>query len=178
MSKKISKIAVENEHDDVIVKELTIDQIVPNIIDNLLIAIIDGHHTLVLPSNVSGDIFAIWKKNKGGIFSKDVLRYSLNLEHGKYIHIKNHELNCIARIIADDEIDYFEPAKLIDGKIQDTHYMILKMLNNGQKLSGITKNISEKDIVLDEDETININTHNNTLDDETNYHTGSISLLD
>lgn len=178
MNKKISKVEIENDRNDIVVKDLNINQIIPNMIDNFLITIIDDHHTLVIPSNITGDIFAIWKKNRGGIFSFDVLQYSLNKSHGKYIQIKSNNLNCIARVITDDELNYFESKKIIDGKIKDMHYMILKNLENGQKLSETTQYIYESETTHIENETININVQTSTIDDDAGYHTNSISLLD
>lgn len=178
MSKKITKITVENDQNDIIVRDLKIDQIIPNTIDNFSVSIIDGHHTLIIPSNITGDIFAMWKKNRGGIFSKDVLRHALNKRHGKYIHINTDKLNCIARVISDDELDYFQSKKLVDGIIKDIHYMILKNIKNGQKLTEISKNINESEITQTEIETISMNVQTDIIDDDAGYHTGSISLIE
>ncbi len=167
-----------NEDTHITVKDLNIDQIVPNIIENFLITIIDGHQTLIIPSNASGLQFKEWMHRRGGIFSKDVLYHSLNKKIGKYVLIKGSDINCIARIIEDDEHELFESLRLIDGKIKDNLYMILRNLKDGDELTNTNKNIHEEIIEEQNEMLISINQRNDNKDEEEAEHlTTSVSLI-
>ena len=60
------------------IKDLSMDKIIPNVIDNFIVTIFEDHHTIVMPSHITGVQFKAWSHGRGGIFSKDVLRYALN----------------------------------------------------------------------------------------------------
>jgi hypothetical protein len=179
VSKK-NKIKIEIDEDiNFNIKDLKMEQIIPNVIDDYLITIYDDHHTIIMPPNITGIQFKIWSQGRGGVFSKDVLHHTLNKNNSKYILIKSKDLHCIARIISEDEKSLFESLKLIDGKLKDTSYMILRNLKNGDKLTNVNKYIEEKDIVNEEDMRISILdtqkiSHDEDLD---NYHVESISLF-
>ena len=159
------------------IRDLKIKDIIPNVIDNFLVTMIDGHHTIVLPSTITGLQLNAWLKQRGGVFSKDVLNYSLGQKYGQYIHIKGNELNCIARLITEDEEFSFSTMKLIDGKIKDISYMILRHLKEDDLLTNTQKNIIEKDFYVEVDPIILYTSKNNSNEDDTEYHTGSISLF-
>jgi hypothetical protein len=174
--------SVENTDEEVNykLKDLKMSQLIPNIIDNYLVTILDGHHTIIMPSNITGMQFKAWSQGKGGIFSKDVLKHALNKKTPKYILFKTNELNCIIRIIEEDEQEYFESLKLIDGKIKDKPYMILKNLRSGEKLSNTNRYIDEKDIIHEDDMQISISdTQKIPRDDESSddSYVKSISLF-
>jgi len=159
------------------IKDLNITDIVPNSIDNYIVYIDEeGHHSIHLPLNETGPQFKIWKNGRGGIFSKDVLDFCLNRFCGKYLHIKGQNINYIVRLITDDEEHLFKSLKLIDGKIKDIPYMILRSLGADDHLTSIKKSITDKDFIFDE-ETINIIPIKITINEDFEPHIGSISLF-
>jgi len=169
------KIQTGEEVSDVIT-DVTIDQITPNVIDNYIVTLFEGHHTVVLPDHVTGTFFKAWGRGKGGVFSKDVLNYSLGLPYGKYILIKSRLLNCIARIVEEEEELSFNALKLIDGHIKDKAYMILKHIEEDGKLTTSQRYINE--IYGEHDvEVMVITPIKPSQDDDFEHHVGSISLF-
>ena len=158
------------------VTDVKIQKLIPNVIDNFLVTIFEDHHTILLPLNTTGTQFRAWNKGRGGVFSKDVLNFSLNKSHGKYVLIKSKSLKCIARVISEEEELQFKTMKLVDGQIKDRPYMILKKIENGEKLSSTQRYINEKDI--EHEENAYIPTSRKTAqDDDVDHHVGSISLF-
>lgn len=165
------------EDDEYTIKDLNIKQIIPNIVDNYLITILEDHHTIVMPSNVTGMQFKEWSRGRGGVFSRDVLYYSLKRKTGKYILIKGKDIYCIARIISDEEQEMFNDLKIIDGQLKDIIYMLLRNLKIDDSLTNTNKYI-EKDIVNEEVAHMVINDYQKILkDDDDNYRPESISLI-
>lgn len=172
-TKKI-KETLENIKDSV--KDIKIEQLIPNVIDNYIVAVFENHHTIVLPLNITGTQFRAWYKGKGGVFSKDVLNFTLKKPHGKYILIRNKGLKCVARVITEEEELQFKTMKLVDGQIKDRPYMILKKLEEGEKISSTQRYINEKD-VEHEESTIIPASRESSQDDDVDHHVGSISLF-
>jgi hypothetical protein len=160
------------------IQDVRIDRIFPNVIDDVLVTIVDGHHTLFLPINFNGIQFRNWKKGRGGMFSKDVLNYSLNKSCAKYILLHTANLTCIARLIDEDEEELFRSLKLIEGQIKDKFYMILKNIENKSKLTSTFININEREPLIQLD-TISFYPNNTPKapDEDFDHHTGSISLF-
>lgn len=175
----IIKNSLEEIIENYSIKDLNIPEIVPNYIDNYLIYIDeDGHHTLHLPLNEVGTQFKNWKKSRGGIFSNDVLNFCIKKSHGKYIQIKGNGINFIARLVSESEEDLFKSLKLIDGKVKDIPYMILRNLDETESLTNIKSSITINDFITEPDETINITPLKiNTQDDDFEPIIGSISLF-
>lgn len=181
---------IENEssHEDVnyTVRDLKIEEIVPNVIDDFLVTIIDNHHTLILPSTITGLQLRSWENGRGGIFSKDVLQYALNKYKenyerttplAQYVHIKGDAINAIVRLISEEELFSFSTLKLVDGKIKDISYMILRYVKDDDVLTSNKKLIGDKDIYTEpEIITITSSTTSNPEED-VDYHGGSISLF-
>jgi hypothetical protein len=167
----------ENEDINYSVRDLTIKEIIPNVIDNFLVSILENHHTLVIPSNVVGIQFKAWFNGRGGIFSKDVLNYSRDKKSSKYVLIQGNGLYCIARLISEEEKSLFETLKLIDGQIKDVSYMILRNLREDEQLTNTYKFIKEKDIYTEIDSTISIPITKPSPDEDQDYHSSSISLF-
>jgi hypothetical protein len=105
-----------------------------------------------------------------------VLNFTFKQPHGKYILIKSKGLNCVARVITEEEELQFRTMKLVDGQIKDRPYMILKKLENGEKLSSTQRYINEKDIEHEES-TIIPASRTASQDDDSDHHVGSISLF-
>jgi len=172
-TKKI-QVPVEEINDKI--TDVKIEKLIPNVIDDYIVTIYEDHHTIVLPLNINGTQFKAWCKGRGGVFSKDVLNFSLGLEHGKYVLMKGKKLNCIARVITEEEELQFKTMKLVDGQIKDRPYMILKKLENGEKLSSTQRYINEKE--LEHEDNIFIATSAKpSQDDDVDHHVGSISLF-
>lgn len=178
MKKIINIQSNQNEDINYNVKDLTIDQIVPNIIDNFIITIFEDHHTIVLPHLITGVEFKAWSRGKGGIFSKDVLKYSLNKKSAQYVSIKGENMHCIARLIEEEEKELFETLNLIDGKINDVSYMILKNISEDEKLTSTKNNLNENNLdIIDTDMAISLNVPKLSQEDDIDYKIGSISLF-
>ena len=164
------------EDSNLIITDINIEKLIPNVIDNFLVGIVDGHHTIILPMNINGSQFKNWKKGRGGIFSKDVLNYTLNKPFGKYVLIKDKKEKIIARIISEPEELQFKSLKLVDGQIKDKSYMILLKLQKSKKFLSAQRYINEKDIIHEEDARI-ITSIKASQDDDHDYHVRSISLF-
>lgn len=157
------------------VSDISLGEIIPNVIDSVLVTIYEGHHTIFIPSHVTGIQIINWRKSRGGVYSRDVLNYSRNKPTGKYILIKGESLKCIARIIDETEEEYFKSMKLIDGTIKDRHYMILKTFENDIHLTSTIRH-DDRDILPIED--VYIATPNKiAVEDDFEHHSGSISLF-
>jgi len=116
------------------VTDLNLNQIVPNNIDNVILTISNNKCEMILPKSMSGNDFKRWKNNRGGIFSRDLINFTLNKPYGKYLLIEGNKEKAIIRLIEDDELDRFETLKLVDGVIKDKSYMILRHMNNQDSL--------------------------------------------
>lgn len=158
------------------VTDVNIEYLIPNVIDNILVTIFEDHHTVVLPTSATDVVFKAWYKGKGGIFSKDVLNYSRNKSHGKYVLIKRKSVNHVVRIISEEEELHFKTMKLIDGKVKDRPYMLIKTLEDGEKLSTTKRYINEKDDYTEESEFVPSNVASSP-DDDVDHHVRSISLF-
>ena len=160
------------------IRDVGIEEICPNVVDNVLVTVIDGHHTLFLPYNFMGIQFKNWKKGRGGRFSRDVLCHSLGKPCGKYVVIKDRDATCVARLIEEDEEEMFRSLKLVDGQIKDKHYMVLKNVGDDAGLTGTVKYRSERDWMQ---ESIFVyygpSQHKEIPDDDYDRHTGSVSLF-
>jgi len=173
---KNKKIQASGEVPNDTITDIKIEQLIPNVIDNFIVTIYEGHQTIALPMNITGTEFRAWYKRKGGVFAKDVLQFSLKKPHGKYVLIKGETLNCVARLISEEEELQFRTLKLVDGQIKDRPYMILKKLENGEKLSNTQRYINETDIEHEENPYV-VPLPVTSQDDDVDHHVGSISLF-
>jgi len=160
------------------IRDLTIEEIVPNNIDNYLVSIYGGHHLIVLPNSVMGIQFKNWKRSRGGQFSRDVLYHTLKKyeDVGKYILVKGDGQYFIARLIAEEEKLKFEALKLIDGKIKDVPYMILRHLNEDDALTNTKLSVFSNEEELQSTD-FYPSTSQPVHDEELDYHGGSVSLF-
>ena len=171
MAKK-SQIPVEDVND--IVTDVNIGELIPNVIDNILVTMFENYHTVVLPLNVNDIMFRVWQKGRGGVFSKDVTQYSKGKTTSKYVLIKGASLNCVARLVSEQEELTFTALKLIDGKIKDRPYMILKHLSEGEKLNS---SVSSGDLSFGHEEAGIMYASIQHPDEDFEAHAGSISLF-
>ena len=113
----------ENLENNINVRDLLIDELIPNAFENCVVTIFEGHHTLDMPTTMTGMVFSNWMKTKAGVFSKDVFRYTNNKPCGKYVLYEGHGRKFVARIINDDELLLFESLKLVHGHFKDVPYI-------------------------------------------------------
>ena len=176
--KKINK-SYKNLDVNYIIKDLSLEKLIPQLFDDAAVTIINNHHMLFLNIDMSGDKYKTFKKSIGGIFSKDLLNFSRNKLHGKYILIEGEGKRIVARLIENEEVLLFQTYHLIHGLIKDKPYMQLKKLHQGEKLSNsgryIKQRNSEHESVKDD---VKINPQVKAVDEDNKFDTISVSLFD
>ncbi len=159
------------------IRDLSIEEILPQAFDGTVVNMIAGRHVLFLESEVTGDKFKSFRKSKGGIFNKDILDYSRGKESGNYVLIEGGDERKIIRLIKNDELHIFKLYKLVNGKIKDTPYMTLRNLSSSEKLAGAGRYIKENrehETSVDE---MSIEAVNTTQEDDFEPIKSSVSLF-
>jgi len=146
--KKIANDSIEQK--DFKIKDLNFSEILPNCVDDVVVSVIDNRRTVFLTPNMGKISWANWLKGRGGVFNKDVNNYLKGKSIGKYILLKDKKDQYIARIINEDEFLDFFSLKLIDGKIKDVSYMILKQILPGEGLISTKLPVHEEEPVAHE----------------------------
>jgi len=129
-----------------IIKDLKIKDLIPNVIENVIILNNDKVE-IHLPNEMSGLSLKIWMKGRGGVFYNDIKK-KIN---SNYVLLQGEGKKIIARLIEDNEIEQFNIFNLIDGKIKDKPYMILKKLNEDEKLTTTIRPIFNETEEIDHD---------------------------
>ena len=162
------------ESDNFNVRDLSIEELIPNTFENCVVTIFEDHHTLDMPQSMTGMVFSNWMKTKAGIFSKDVHRFTNKKPHGKYVLYEGYGKKFVARLINEDELLLFESLKLVDGRLKDVPYMILKELGEEEVFTNVKRYIEviSEDI---QDDAIIVQNHGSD-DEETNTYS-SVSLF-
>jgi len=170
----------EKENINLEVKDLNINELIPQVFNDTKVTIYDDHHTLILAYGMSGDKFKTFQKSRGGIFNRDVLAYYRGLEHGKYLLIEGRGgIKTIIRLIDDDELLLFQTLKLIHGIIKDKPFMELRTLQEGEKLTQTTRYIKETNNMHEEIlEVEYVVPHNIKAKEEQDPISTSVSLFD
>lgn len=173
--KKLKDGLVENEN--LSVTDLDIKDLVPQSFDQGVVNIIKDSHMLFLHDNIDMDKFRTFKKSKGGRFNQDVLDYTRNKDHGKYLLIKTNNKKTIVRLIEDEDILLYKTLKLIDGIIKDKPYMLFKTLDESDTLISSMRYIKEinEDVLIDSE---SIPLPSTELEDVNESRPTSISLFD
>lgn len=159
-------------------KLLKISDILPQVMNNVIISVIDDHHTQQLPENMTGDKYRTFKKSRGGVFSRDSLAFSRNESCGVYFLFNDSVDRFIGRMIKEEENLAFQTLKLVDGKIVDVNYMKLKDLAPDEKLTRSVRYIIKDDLESENE------TEETTMVDETDIKNisevaaASVSLFD
>ena len=114
---------------------LNIKDICPNSVDGVVLSIEEENMVRIdLPSAMTAESFKKWLRGKGGVFSKDVRNFIKGKPAGTYILMEGEGERTILRLIEDDEFPAFEIKKLVDGKVKDKAYMILRTLKENEPL--------------------------------------------
>jgi hypothetical protein len=170
------KIQIPGEEVSDTITDISIEKLIPNYVGGYIVAILDGHHTILMSDHATGTHWRAWRRTSAGIFSNDVLNFSRKKSHGKYVLIKRNDETTVARIITDEEKLQFETLKLVDGQIKDRPYMILKKLQKGEKLVNTQRYITEN-TMEPEESILNVPSAEASQDDDLDQHVGSISLF-
>jgi hypothetical protein len=133
-------------------RTLDINEICPNSIEGVIISIDNGKLRADIPSTMTSGVFQHWGKRKGGIFSKDIKRYIKGNPCGIYILMEGEGegKRIILRLIDDEEFPDFEIKELVDGKVKDKPYMVLKTLGPEENLTSTLRYIKEIEIIDEE----------------------------
>jgi hypothetical protein len=143
------------------IKDLKINDLIPNVIENVII-LNSGKPEIHLPHDMSGLSLKNWMNGRGGVFFNDVKKKT----NGNYILLQGDEKRFIARIIEDNELYDFNICNLIDGKIKDKPYMILKKLSENEKLTTTARPIFNESEEIDHDpKIIYVNTNDEEISD-------------
>lgn len=161
-------------NDNYNVKDLSIEELIPNTFDNCIVTVFEGHHTLDMPPTMNGLVFSNWMKTKAGIFSKDVHRFMHNKPSGKYVLYEGYGKKFAARLINEDELLLFESLKLVDGHLKDVPYMILKDLKDDESFTNVKRYIQVSPDDIQDDVVM---TNNPLCEDEETITYNSLSLF-
>jgi hypothetical protein len=174
------KLTEKSENlDDLKIKDLKMNDLIPQVYNNVVITIMDGYSTLDLPYGMDRGKFKTFQKSAGGAFHRDVLNFSRGKKHGKYLLVEGKNERKIVRLIEDEELTAFKSLRLVKGILKDKPYMVLKNLMPDEKLTGVGRYIKENSEHDEVEETININIPViNSEDDDFESHTSSVSLFD
>lgn len=160
-------------------KDLEITDLLPINIEEVTILLKEGRREITLSDAMNGERFTNWKKRKGGAFYKDVFEFSRGREHGKYVEITGPEIDYIARLIEDEELENFTARRLVHGKIKDKPFMILENRSEIEELDDEAGYIEENESEDSENEQpIMLGTPNIPIEDDDSNSGKSISLFD
>jgi len=121
--------------DNVSIKDLSILEIVPNQVDGVLVlAPIDGKVTCHIPQDMNGERYKRWRNGKGGLFFSDVKRQVEGKKVASYVLLDNGKKS-IFRIASDSETGKLKDAGLLDGKLKDKFYTVIRDLEEGDSLT-------------------------------------------
>ena len=133
--KKIKDKLSEKEIANLKITDLNIPDIIPQVFNGTLVDIQNGHHVLYLADRIDGSKYKTFRKTNGGVFSRDVLAFKRNLDHGNYVLIEGKGERKIVRLIEDDELFLFQTFKLVNGIIKDKAFMTVRELQPDEKLA-------------------------------------------
>lgn len=133
-TQELLKIADEQ---NIYIRDVDLRDLVPNVVDNVVVTLKEKEETnecvIYIPMAYTGEKLAKWKKGRGGVFSKDVKRLSLGKPHGKYVILEGEGRRLIARIVGEEEMETFGYLKVIDGKIKDVSYTVIRELRDDEE---------------------------------------------
>jgi len=155
------------------------EDIIPQSLNGVIIAKLDGYHTLVMPDGMDQGKFKTWLKSSAGVFSKDALNFLRGKEHGKYVLIEGKGERKIARLIEDDELHLFKSLRLVKGIVKDKPFMTVRDLHENDKLTSSERYIKENSEIVEPAETMVIDPQPSTgVEDDHESLGNSVSLFD
>ena len=162
--------------------DLSVGQLLPTVIDEVMVSIYEGYHTIFPPMTMGRfDYNNTWKKGVGGVFNKDVLDFSRGKETGKYLHVQSPSVNSIIRLITEDETERFTLLGLVHGQIKDSLYMVLRNLGSQDSPLTNVEDFRSDSVVPHEDilfyEEANREAIDYKVPEEFEPHVGSLSLF-
>jgi len=173
------KLTKKEDLSNLKIKDLNMQDIIPQNIKDVIICVQDDMHTLVLPDGMDKHKFKTWRKGNGGVFNRDVLAFLREKDHGKYVLVEGEGERKIIRIIENDELHLFKALKLVNGIIKDKPFMLLKNLNENEKLSSTRRYIKENSEHEEEVETMIIDQQLPVgMEEDHDSVTSSVSLFD
>lgn len=172
----LTKILEAVEEKNLSIKDVKIEELVPNVVDDIIIIIPNGECMLNLPSNMSADKVKKWKKGRGGMFYKDVKRNLRGESCGQYVVLEGDGKKTIARLIEEEELETFNLLNIIDGKIKDKAFMIVRNLMQDESLTKSNRYIEQIDNI--EDQRIVVINTDISSDAEDSDNQGNVSLFD
>lgn len=177
---KIKQKLNESEDKSLSVRDLVISDIVPQSCKYGVIQILDGRHVLFLNETVNKDKYKSFNKSAMGRFNSDVVKFTNKKNPGKYLLIEGKGERKIVRLIEDEDLLLYQTLKLIDGIIKDKPYMILRNLEEGEKLTSSKRYVKEiNNENADDLLFMNINPVSPTEEDDIHESiSSSISLFD
>ena len=177
----VEKILEAVEEKNLSIKDVDIVELIPNVIDDVIIIVLpDKTCMLDIPNSMTGDKVKKWKKSRGGVFFKDVKQFIKDEAHGNYVVLEGDGRKIVARLIEEDELEIFSHLNIIDGKIKDKAYMIVRNVTGEEKLSKNNRYIEQTDNMDLDPKIVVINPDiSSELDgDSENQQKGSVSLFD
>lgn len=140
------------------ISEIPVHKLVPNFFDGIIVNMTENRQYIILNEHVGNIAFTKWMhRSRGGIFSKDVNKYCCGKQTGQYFLIDDEYGTSIIRFIEDNEITEFKSIGVIDGKIKDNLYILIKHVKKGENLTFSSKDYNRyiEQILSDDNEQLN-----------------------
>ena len=174
----IAKILETVEEKNLSIKDVKIKDLIPNAIEDVIIAFINDEVQLHFGKDLSGERFKKWKNGRGGVFYQDVKNWKNKKNHGNYVILNgNGEDRTIARLIEEEEVETFDMLKLIDGKIKDKPYMKFRVIGEGEKLTKSDRYIEKSNEDMASEYKIILPNHIASNDEVNTDQEGNVSLF-
>jgi len=175
----IEKILDAVEEKNLSIKDVKIDELVPNEVDGIIIGLVDNELQLHLDKDCTGAAYVKWKNGRGGIFYKDLKNWFHNKNHGQYVLLSGEDDKItIARLIEEEEVTVFDTLKLIDGKIKDKPYMRFRTIKLGEKLVKSDRYIEESKEEMISEHNLILPNHIASGEASTDSSGSNVSLFD
>lgn len=139
------------------IKDIDINTLLPITIDDVTI---NTDLILQLKNNIIGESIMHWKKQRGGVFLKDLKKLRKG-ETVNYIKVEDKDESYIAKIINEEDIELYNHCSIT--KLNDIK--IIKIINLVEQLNPNSK-LLDVDINIDDENTISTETYSIPLEDE------------
>lgn len=174
-----NKLSEKEDLSNLKIKDLNIKDIIPQSFKGAVVNMENNRVVLYANDDFTGDKFKTFKKSAGGRFFNDILNFNRGKQTGKYLLVEGKNERKIIRLIEDDEMTMFQSLRLINGIIKDKPFMLLRNLDENEKLTNSVKYIEKNRDNAEIEEVMNMHSPFELMeetDDETNI--SSVSLFD